>query len=64
MVLRRRKLVRPSRRACAPPSVDLQEVALVAYELFQWRGGLHGHDQDDWIEAERIVLNRRRRMRA
>lgn len=63
MALRRRKPVRPSRRAYAPPSVDPQEVALVAYELFQRRGGLHGHDQEDWVEAERIVRNRRR-MRA
>lgn len=24
-----------------------------AYERFQMRGGEHGRDQDDWLEAER-----------
>jgi Protein of unknown function (DUF2934) len=26
-----------------------------AYERFQMRGGEHGRDQDDWLEAEREV---------
>jgi hypothetical protein len=30
-----------------------QEVADRAYEYFQARGGEHGHDKDDWLEAER-----------
>ena len=30
-----------------------QEVADRAYEYFQARGGEHGHDKDDWFEAER-----------
>ena len=36
------------------------DVARVAYELFLRRGGVHGHDQEDWFEAERIVSERRR----
>ena len=30
-----------------------QEVADRAYEFFQARGGEHGHDKEDWFEAER-----------
>jgi hypothetical protein len=25
----------------------------ISYERFQIRGGEHGRDQDDWLEAER-----------
>ena len=64
MAIRRRKPVKRSAPTSAPPSVDPQEAALVAYELFRRRGGAHGHDQEDWIEAERILRSRRRRMRA
>ncbi len=32
------------------------EIALVAYELFEGRGFVHGYDLDDWLNAERIVL--------
>lgn len=43
------------------PTASRDEVAQVAYELFQRRGGVHGHDLEDWVEAERIVRARRRR---
>ena len=36
------------------------EVAKVAYELFERRGRAPGHDLEDWLEAERIVAERRR----
>lgn len=35
-----------------------EEIARVAYELYLKRGCVHGHDLDDWLEAERIVLSR------
>jgi hypothetical protein len=35
------------------------EIARRAYELFEARGGLHGHDVDDWLQAEREVRSRR-----
>jgi hypothetical protein len=35
-----------------------EEIAKVAYELFESRGCVHGWDLDDWLEAERIVLAR------
>ena len=31
------------------------EIVRVAYELYEKRGMAHGHDFEDWIEAERIV---------
>ncbi|OGW37514.1 MAG: hypothetical protein A2Y97_09285 [Nitrospirae bacterium RBG_13_39_12] len=34
------------------------EVAKVAYDLHEKRGGIHGYDIDDWLDAERIVLER------
>lgn len=42
------------------PSASADEVAQVAYELFERRGRMHGYDLEDWIEAERIVRARRR----
>lgn len=32
---------------------DQDRIARRAYERFQMRGGEHGRDQDDWLEAER-----------
>jgi hypothetical protein len=32
-------------------------IAHVAYELYEGRGKSDGHDLDDWLEAERIVLS-------
>ncbi len=34
------------------------ETARVAYELHERRGKIHGYDLADWLEAERIVLER------
>ena len=34
------------------------EVAKVAYALHEERGRVHGYDIEDWLEAERIVLER------
>lgn len=30
-----------------------------AYELFQQRGGEHGHDLDDWLKAEAEIRKRK-----
>jgi hypothetical protein len=32
-----------------------ERVARQAFELFERRGGEHGHDLADWLEAERLV---------
>jgi Protein of unknown function (DUF2934) len=31
-----------------------------AYELFEKRGREHGHDLDDWLEAEKLVKTRKK----
>ena len=31
-------------------------IAQLAYSLYEQRGGEHGHDVEDWIQAERTVL--------
>lgn len=33
-----------------------EEIAVVAYELYETRACIHGYDLDDWLEAEEIVL--------
>jgi hypothetical protein len=30
----------------------MQAIRLRAYELFEQRGKVHGHDWDDWLQAE------------
>ena len=40
-------------------SDDLDEIRRQAYELYVSRGGDHGGDLSDWLEAERIVRRRR-----
>ena len=44
-----------------PPSPD--EIAAEAYAIYLARGGEHGHDREDWLEAERRVAERRRQRR-
>ena len=37
------------------------EIARVAYELYEKRGRAHGHELENWLEAERIVMERHER---
>jgi len=35
------------------PTTEIQEqIRIRAYELYEQRGGEHGHDFDDWLQAE------------
>ncbi|MBI3995947.1 MAG: DUF2934 domain-containing protein [Nitrospirae bacterium] len=34
-----------------------ERIAQKAYELYEKRGGVHGLDTEDWLEAERLVLS-------
>jgi hypothetical protein len=36
-----------------------EEIAEAAYRRYLERGGQHGQDFDDWLEAERSLRNRR-----
>ncbi|HJT19144.1 MAG TPA: DUF2934 domain-containing protein [Nitrospira sp.] len=50
-----------SRTAAHPGSPESQVngkwhlIAIKAYELYEKRGRTHGHDVEDWVEAEAIV---------
>ena len=37
---------------------DGHDIALRAYDLFIQRGGVHGHDLEDWLVAERQLSQR------
>jgi hypothetical protein len=37
-----------------------QEIVKVAHDLFERSGRVEGHDLDNWLEAERIVMTRHR----
>ena len=38
------------------PDAVHYRIARLAYSLYEQRGGEHGHDVEDWIQAERTVL--------
>ena len=37
------------------------EIARVAYELYETRDRAHGHDLDDWVNAEKIIMEKHER---
>lgn len=39
-----------------PPSPE--QIAAEAYNIYMARGGQHGHDMEDWLEAERRLSAR------
>ena len=46
------------RKTDGSPFDDLQaRVALVAYALYERRGCEDGHDVEDWIQAEKTILD-------
>jgi len=51
--------VKVRRREIPSRGVSAEEISRVAYEFFERRGCVHGHDLEDWLEAERIVRQRR-----
>jgi hypothetical protein len=38
------------------PGPSFEEIAEAAYQRYMQRGGQHGHDFDDWLDAERSLL--------
>jgi hypothetical protein len=46
-----------------PPSAPIteEEIAQRAYALYEMRGREDGHDLDDWLKAERELLEERTR---
>ena len=48
----------PERESHLPIGSD--DISARAYELYEERGGEHGRDWDDWLQAERELQARRR----
>jgi len=42
------------RAALSPPTRE--EIEVRAYQIYVERGGAHGQDLDDWLQAERVLL--------
>jgi hypothetical protein len=54
----RKNMLTPGARALGIDASALQEmIAKKAYELFAQRGYQHGHHEEDWREAERLVCS-------
>ena len=45
----------PAGQAATQQPPDRNEIAKRAFERFEKRGGEHGRDQEDWLEAEKEV---------
>jgi hypothetical protein len=39
-----------------PPGLSREQIARRAYEIHLLRGGAHGHDIDDWLQAGKLVI--------
>ena len=46
-------------QALPSPALERDEIARRAYDIFLARGGAHGHDLEDWLEAESALLTER-----
>ena len=63
----RRQSARVNRTTPVGPSSSgslREEISRVAYELYERRGRIDGHAFEDWLEAERLVAQRRQSGRA
>jgi hypothetical protein len=42
---------------CQLAGLQRRQIERRAYEIFLNRGGTHGHDLDDWLQAQRDLLS-------
>jgi hypothetical protein len=42
----------------APGAPTREEIELSAYQIYVERGGAHGQDVDDWLQAERELVEK------
>jgi hypothetical protein len=58
--MRRKK---PKAKETPPSSANINREAVtrLAYELYLRRGGEHGHDVEDWLMAEQILVEQKKR---
>lgn len=45
-----------SKQSTSRPQINRDEVAILAYEMWLARKAEHGHDVEDWLAAERLLL--------
>jgi hypothetical protein len=55
------KARKPSQKSPARVALDREVVARLAYELYLRRGGVPGYDREDWLMAEQILREERKR---
>jgi Protein of unknown function (DUF2934) len=58
---RRTEPRRPAPLGSTMTAVREERIRARAYELYLERGRTHGHDWEDWFQAERELRGRRRR---
>ena len=56
--------IQVSKRTRSDSMPHRDEVAARAYELYKKRGAVHGHDLEDWFEAELQLIRERETYRA
>jgi hypothetical protein len=44
------------KQASAPSTVSREKVAKLAYEMWLTRKAEHGHEVEDWLAAERLLI--------
>ena len=61
--MQRKKPKEPKEKVApsSPAPVDQEAVTMLAYELYVRRGGEHGHDAEDWLMAEQMLLEQQKR---
>ena len=50
--------VQPQSDSSTPPAPTFEQISEAAYHRYLQRGGQHGHDFDDWLDAERRLRSR------
>lgn len=56
-----RKKPKAKEKPPAPKTLDQETVTRLAYELYLRRGGEPGHDVEDWLMAEQILIEQKKR---
>ena len=64
MKAQRKSSTSPSTTEAAAIPDLLEQIRLRAYELFEQRGRIEGHDLEDWLQAEAEVTQRTDKTRA
>ena len=64
MSARKRKPEEPAGPEATAPALSNEEIARRAWEIYMARGAEPGHDFEDWLQAEKALLEEIRRAEA